>query len=286
MNSLFIVLILILIILNLDNLNKKVKNLPPNFNFDWFCRNTLGINTICNVENFSNQNHNSNQNSNKIIPKIIHHTWKDKNKIPEEWKKSYNSWRKYYPEGEYKYMFWTDEDNLNLIKNHFPEYLEIYKNYPKTIQRVDAVRYFILYKYGGIYADMDYEVKKNFFDELEKEKINIIESPYIFNETLQNSLIASPPGHSFWLKVFEEIKSRRNIRSVLNSTGPKMLSDVYNEYSKKNEIKPLSCYNYQRVRWHDRHIKMKKNGVIFKECGDENNENGLYGIHHNSSSWN
>ena len=53
---------------------------------------------------------------------------------------------------------------------------------------------------------------------------------------------------------------------------------------KKNEIKPLSCYNYQRVRWHDRHIKMK-NGVIFKECGDENNDDGLYGIHHNSS-WN
>ena len=52
----------------------------------------------------------------------------------------------------------------------------MYNNYPKTIQRVDTVRYFILYKYGGIYADMDYVVKKNFFNELEKEKINIIES--------------------------------------------------------------------------------------------------------------
>ena len=35
-----------------------------------------------------------------------------------------------------------------------------------SIQRADASRYFILHKYGGLYADLDYEPLMNFWDHL------------------------------------------------------------------------------------------------------------------------
>ena len=66
--------------------------------------------------------------------KIIHQTWKT-NIVPEAWKESQDKWQELYPDWEYK--LWTDEDNLNLIKSDFPQYLEQYNNYQYNIQRAD-----------------------------------------------------------------------------------------------------------------------------------------------------
>ena len=60
-----------------------------------------------------------------------------------------------------------------------------------------ATHYLILYKYGGIYADMDYMCFKNFYNILPKNKISISESPYKENEEIQNALMISPPNNSF-----------------------------------------------------------------------------------------
>eukprot|EP01052_Picozoa_sp_SAG31_P020854 SAG31_NODE_1586_length_7821_cov_3.086765_2_plen_123_part_00 len=65
------------------------------------------------------------------------------------------SWLRVNPGWEYR--FWTDADNKELIKTKFPEYLEMYEWYPENIQRADAIRYFILYEFGGVYADLDFE---------------------------------------------------------------------------------------------------------------------------------
>jgi mannosyltransferase OCH1-like enzyme len=38
-----------------------------------------------------------------------------------------------------------------LIASKFPWFLSTFKSYPYGIQRADALRYFVLYEYGGIY---------------------------------------------------------------------------------------------------------------------------------------
>ena len=50
---------------------------------------------------------------------------------------------------------WTDEDNRELIARDFPSFLPLYDGYDVKIKRIDAVRYFYLYKYGGVYMDLD-----------------------------------------------------------------------------------------------------------------------------------
>src|SRR4029077_5740316 len=90
-----------------------------------------------------------------VIPKRVMQTWKCKD-IPDKWKKSQPSIRKYMPDWEYTLM--TDEDNLAFVKHHFPEYLDIYLSFPYPIQRADCIRYMYLYIHGGIYMDLDYEV--------------------------------------------------------------------------------------------------------------------------------
>ena len=102
------------------------------------------------------------------IPKIIHQTAPaDKSTHPLTWTKCHESWKREFPESTYKHIMWTDEDLDILIKNDFPWFYSYYINYPKNIERIDIARYFILYKHGGIYADMDFYCNKNFFNNVE-----------------------------------------------------------------------------------------------------------------------
>lgn len=186
------------------------------------------------------------------IPKIIHQTApSDTKKWHPVWYSCQKSWKKYFP--TYQYMMWTDEDLNNLIKTDFPEYLEMFQGYDQNIKRVDIARYFILHKYGGIYADMDYECFQNFENLIPQNKVSISESPYIQNEYLQNALMISPKGHPFWSKVIEKGKSRagttsnnnnyKNNNSVLYQTGPQLVSDVYFENTSMVNVLPKDLWN-------------------------------------------
>ncbi len=86
--------------------------------------------------------------------RIIHQQWRDE-KIPvmfEKWRSKFFS---IFP--NHRYILWTDETQRDLIQTKFPWFLDTYDGYEFGIQRADASRYFILYEYGGLYADLDYE---------------------------------------------------------------------------------------------------------------------------------
>ncbi|KAJ4303937.1 hypothetical protein N0V88_001537 [Collariella sp. IMI 366227] len=57
---------------------------------------------------------------------------------------------------------WTDETAGKFVAEHFPEQLEMWRNYRYPIQRVDALRYMALYHYGGVVLDMDLQCKRGF----------------------------------------------------------------------------------------------------------------------------
>mgnify|MGYP001189972376 FL=1 len=178
------------------------------------------------------------------IPKIIHQIGpKDKSKWHSNWKKCHPSWKKHFPEGEYVHMFWSDVDDLrNFIKNKFPWFLPVFDNYPFHINRIDAVRPFILYEYGGIYADLDFECNQNFYDQLSQDKPSIVESPYKHHENLQNSLMASPKGHPFWIAVWEQLLKNAGNYNILNQTGPVIIDYTHKNYRDINVL-PVQSYN-------------------------------------------
>lgn len=169
------------------------------------------------------------------IPPIIHQTWKDR-QVPTVLQPLVRSWRSRHPNWEYR--LWTDEDNRNFIRNDFPDFLPRYDAYPLQIQRVDAVRYFLLYRFGGLYIDLDFECLRP-FDELigksdclfglePEAHCNIHDRKIIVG----NALMGAVPGHPFIARITHELTEcepfheDRNT-SVLDSTGPFMLTRVY-----------------------------------------------------------
>jgi len=165
-----------------------------------------------------------------MIPKIIHQTAPaDKTKWHKIWIMCQYTWKLCFPDWEYK--FWSDEDLDTFIKTEYNWFYDTYIKYPNQIFRVDAARYFILYHYGGLYADMDYECFINFEHLLHKTKVSIAESNYYDKkyksnyeyEIYQNALMASPIKHDFWTKVFKNLIKYSNDKEVLNATGPQII---------------------------------------------------------------
>jgi mannosyltransferase OCH1-like enzyme len=79
------------------------------------------------------------------IPKIIHQTWKDAT-VPKKYQRPYDNCRVLHP--TYEFKLWTDESSREFIKNNYNWFLKTFDGYSYPIERVDAVRYFILMHEG------------------------------------------------------------------------------------------------------------------------------------------
>ena len=172
-----------------------------------------------------------------MIPKIIHHIApEDKKKWHPVWDRCYPTWLQHFPESEYKHMMWADDRSLDrLVIGEFPHYMSNFVPL-KHIQKIDIAKLVMLYKYGGLYTDMDYFCRSNFFDDF-KNKVILSGSPHK-QETLQNGLIAAEPRHPFILQHIEDIfVNIRNVRDIKDdmshhdhvqaTTGPFALDKSY-----------------------------------------------------------
>ncbi|CAH6421264.1 DXD sugar-binding motif protein [uncultured virus] len=178
------------------------------------------------------------------IPKIIHHLAPaDQTKWKNEWYSCLKTWFDNFPKSEYKHLFWNDEQLREFMKNNFNWFLPIYDNYKENIMRVDISRYFLLYKYGGIYTDMDMMCYKNFFHLLDQNKPNIVGSPFVKCEKTQNSLLASPKNHPFWIDVFQNSIASRKMCSVIDISGPRLLDKVIDKNDHKINILDKNLFN-------------------------------------------
>mgnify|MGYP002758846689 FL=1 len=85
------------------------------------------------------------------IPRIIHQTWKTE-ELPPQWAEVREGCARLMP--DYEYMLWTDAISRQFIEKEYPWFLPTFDAYPYNIQRADAIRYFVLHKYGGVYMDL------------------------------------------------------------------------------------------------------------------------------------
>lgn len=96
-----------------------------------------------------------------MIPKTIHYCWFGRNPLPEKARKCIASWRKFFP--DYEIKEWN-EDNFDV--NIIPYTREAYEA-KKYAFVSDYARFWILYRYGGLYFDTDVEVIKSMDDIIE-----------------------------------------------------------------------------------------------------------------------
>jgi inositol phosphorylceramide mannosyltransferase catalytic subunit len=170
------------------------------------------------------------------IPKLIFQTWKSKTEMPENWRSWSSTFKRENP--TYAYRLWDDADNRAFIHKNFPWFIERYDSYPAEIYRADAIRYFFLYLYGGIYADMDTECLRS-LDSVTNESgvvLGRMGSNPGFEHSIPNAVMASEPRQEFWLFVMSLMldppASITNQRPEYR-TGPVLLKLAHDTYTTK-----------------------------------------------------
>ena len=150
-----------------------------------------------------------------MIPKVIHYCWFGRNPLPPLAIKCIDSWKKFFP--DYEIKEWN-EDNFDV---HIIPYTKEAYEAKKYAFVSDYARFWILYKYGGIYFDTDVEVVKSFDDIISKGSW----MGYEFNITSHYINGAINPGLGFGCSAKTELlhdlldvyaKTRFNINGVYN----------------------------------------------------------------------
>jgi len=164
----------------------------------------------------------------QLIPKIIHQTYINET-IPAHWVAAQQSCLDLHP--DYEYKLWTDALSHNFIKEKYPWFLATFEGYKHNIQRADAIRYFVLAHYGGIYIDLD--------DGCQRRLDPLLSYTAWVRRTIptgiSNDVMGAVPQHPFFLRVTKTLDyANRNWAlpyiTIMASTGPLFLSVVWKKW--------------------------------------------------------
>jgi len=212
-----------------------------------------------------------------MIPKLIHQTAKTRD-IPPKWLAYQKKLQALHP--DWTYRLWTDEDNLAFVQNEYPQLLDIYRNLPINIMRVDVIRYLIIHKHGGLYMDLDYEMLKP-FDKTGYDCVLPWESDGEFgpgNDRVCNSIFAAAPGHALFKMVIDDLIARPPLQAnvdVLSATGPLFLTRIFRHAVAAG----IDIYTPERPLFspYTPHSPRQYRAIV--------NGGVAYGIHHCHGTW-
>lgn len=151
--------------------------------------------------------------SEQRIPNIIHQIWLG-SPFPEEFRKYQQSWIEHHP--QWRYILWTDDDvkQLKLVNQ------DLYDASLNYGEKSDILRYELLYRYGGLYVDVDFECLKPFDDLLHCYDFFIGLQPLDTGfAQLGIGLIGTRPQYPLLKKMIEKIRENTTSQ-IIARTGP------------------------------------------------------------------
>lgn len=195
------------------------------------------------------------------IPKIFHQIWlsKDGVSVDRPAKKSYqqNVQDLIRLNPDFTYMWWSNEQIEKLFDDPlFTKYKSQFDQMSPHICKCDFARYMIMYKYGGVYFDLDFKFFNCYPPSLLEYDLVMFHEPdfprnfsheYSFehitgvNRILANNILSSAPGNTMWvdlmdsiMDVFKSMKAKGHgidsIGDVVSTTGPQIVNQKVWEY--------------------------------------------------------
>jgi mannosyltransferase OCH1-like enzyme len=147
-----------------------------------------------------------------LIPKIIWQTYKDpKDTLAIYMHEAMDTWKNLNPEYEHRYM--DDTQAAEFIKNEYgQEWYDIFIGLPVGVMRGDLWRYMVIYKYGGVYADLDTECLKPISSWMIEDK---------------QFIVCPETSHHFCQWTFASTAGNPILKSVLDLIKHRLLSPEY-----------------------------------------------------------
>ena len=169
-------------------------------------------------------------NKEPIIPKIVHLIWVGPKTPPPIFHECLESIRKHLSGWGCK--IWTDKDvaTLDLANQKF------YDEETNYGAKSDILRYELLYKFGGVYLDIDMVVQKPLDALNNSYEFYTVLEPSNTSCILGNAIIASVPGHPILKNCIETLKDSHHYQGILDRTGPVHFQKSFYAVLKQSEF--------------------------------------------------
>ncbi len=206
-----------------------------------------------------------------IIPKIIHQIWIG-GPLPEVFKKYMDSWRAMHP--DWRYILWTDEN----IKELFPLYNQHYFDMSDGMGvKSDLLKWEIVYRFGGLYADVDFECLQPL------DQLHYIYDFYTafqpfdaFFVQLGAALFAAYPGHPILKHCIETIKEDWHHKGAPKKSGPVHFSKSFMAMAGNHHSKDIAFPAFYFYPLGSTQTELRRADWI---------KDGAYAVHHWAKSW-
>ena len=222
-----------------------------------------------------------------MIPSILHQTWLS-GEIPQTLRGYQDGWRRHHP--AWVFRLWSDEANASLLADHYPAFLPYYQTVLPWILKVDLVRLAHLHRFGGVYADLDYEPLRPFDPLLNTDHVVVARENRGIGQILRgqdyiiNALIAAPAGHPLLLKVMQ---------AMVCSHRPRRWFEPHTAYVIRMAIELLDHQVEMRLISHD-DVTVLPYALLYPAMPTERLASrrrrqaeslNAYGVHHYNNSW-
>lgn len=206
------------------------------------------------------------------IPKIIHGIWFSGDPMPKLYRECLDSWKRYCP--DYEIKIW-DLEMYGASDCLFFNQAICHKNWSFAS---DYARADILYKYGGIYMDLDVEVLRPIDDLLYNDVYMGFES---LDRIECGSGMGARKGHPFMREICASYEERPYLKpdgTWDNSTCPVRYTKVIEKHGlKKNGgfqfVEDITVYPFEMLTG-----KSFDTGICYKT-------EHSYTLHHHNGSW-
>lgn len=185
------------------------------------------FNKYCLIENYEN---------NHAIPLYIHQIWLHGDLYPKM-KECVDKLKKENPEFEH-YLYDDNACRTFISENFDKNVLCAYDKLIPYAYQSDLFRYCILYKKGGVYLDIKYQMENGYklIDYVDKEYFT---KEAVGKEYINNGTIITKPNNPLWMKCINEIVNNVNNKfygeTQTSPTGPALVYTFFDK-SKYNDI--------------------------------------------------
>jgi len=172
-----------------------------------------------------------------MIPKRIYQTWKTKD-LPWGIKKVIKNMMELNPSYSH-YLYDDDEMDAFVLENYPGDIYNAYNMLAIGASRADLWRYLILYKYGGIYLDIDAAIIKP-LDTLIQHSDSAIITREMYEGLFNQWILIFKKGHPLLKEVINQcvdnIKNKSS-NNILHLTGSTVITNVINKFLISNTLK-------------------------------------------------
>ncbi len=168
----------------------------------------------------------------ETMPRLLHQIWLGPRPIGREEKAWADGWRTKHP--GWHYQLWTDEEVARLDFTH----RALYDRTENYAMKADILRYELLHRYGGVYADLDFECLRPLgalLQQVDSTAFAGYEWPTVtYRWSLCNALLGALPGAPFLTHVLAQLAENVRLHTadaawhgeetIPRATGPAFLT--------------------------------------------------------------